>query len=148
VERVSLDRFAAPARRETLVKVSQTGSPTRPADRRRQTGLRGEEIAAAHLQALGYEIVARNVRTRYGELDIVARDGGCLVFVEVKTRRSTALGAPEEAVDARKLAQIAALAESYLATLGGPVPECRIEVVAVELLPSGEARRIAVLTAD
>jgi putative endonuclease len=114
---------------------------------RRRTGQIGEEIAAAHLRGLGYEIVARNVRTRYGELDIVALDGDCLVFVEVKTRRSAALGAPEEAVDARKLAQIAALAESYLATLTGPEPECRIEVVAVELSPNGERRRITVLTA-
>jgi putative endonuclease len=129
------------------MNLSRSGTPVRAANQRRQTGLRGEEIAAAHLRTLGYEIVARNVRTRYGEIDIVARDCACLVFVEVKTRRSAALGAPEEAVGARKLAQIAALAESYLATLGGPVPECRIEVVAVELLPSGEARRIAVLTA-
>lgn len=129
------------------MKERRAGSPARPGDRRRQTGLIGEEIAAAHLRTLGYEIVARNVRTRYGELDIVARDGGCLVFVEVKTRRSAALGAPEEAVDARKLAQVATLAESYLATLSGPVPECRIEVVAVELLPSGKARRVCVLAA-
>lgn len=126
----------------------QSGRPSGSAGSRRQTGVRGEEIAAAHLRGLGYEIVARNVRTRYGEIDIVARDRDCLVFVEVKTRRSNALGAPEEAADLRKLAQVAALAESYLATLPGPEPECRIEVVAVELLPNGDPRRVAVLRAD
>jgi putative endonuclease len=57
-------------------------------DPRRTLGLLGERLAAAHLERLGFAIVARNVRTRYGEIDLIAFDGRTLVFVEVKTRRS------------------------------------------------------------
>ena len=102
-------------------------------DYRRTLGRKGEDIAAAHLAGLGYEIVARNVRTRYGELDIVARDGETLVFVEVRTRRDDRLGSPEESVDARKQAKLVALAEAYLATLSEPPAACRIDVVVVEI---------------
>ena len=57
-------------------------------DVRHTAGHQGEDYAAQHFQRLGYQILARNHRTRYGELDIVAFDGKTLVFVEVKTRRS------------------------------------------------------------
>jgi putative endonuclease len=62
-------------------------APVRAADPRRALGLRGEQLAAEHLRRLGYDVLARNVRTRHGEIDIIARDGSVLVFVEVKTRR-------------------------------------------------------------
>ncbi|HUB75799.1 MAG TPA: YraN family protein, partial [Solirubrobacteraceae bacterium] len=62
--------------------------PQRPADPRRALGRRGERLAAAHLQRLGFAILARNVRTRHGEIDLIACDGETLTFVEVKTRRS------------------------------------------------------------
>jgi putative endonuclease len=68
-------------------------------DPRRALGLLGERLAAAHLERLGFAIVARNVRTRYGEIDLIAFDGRTLVFVEVKTRRSRkrwALGEEEQ----------------------------------------------------
>ena len=58
------------------------------ADPRRALGRLGEELAAAHLERLGFAIVARNARTRYGEIDLIAFDGHTLVFAEVKTRRS------------------------------------------------------------
>ena len=64
-------------------------------------GRYGEQCAADHLAAAGLEILARNWRCRAGELDIVARDGSQLVFVEVKTRSSLAFGTPAEAVDRR-----------------------------------------------
>ncbi len=57
-------------------------------DPRHRLGRLGEDLAAAHLERLGYTVLARNHRTRHGELDIVATDGGTLVFVEVKTRRA------------------------------------------------------------
>jgi putative endonuclease len=60
----------------------------RPEDPRRTLGRRGELMAAAHLQRLGFKIVARNVRTRQGEIDLIACDGETLAFVEVKTRRA------------------------------------------------------------
>jgi putative endonuclease len=110
-------------------------------DRRRLTGRRGEAVAAAYLVGQGYEILARNVRTRYGEIDVVAREGETLVFIEVRARRGSDLGTPEESIDARKQARLVALSEAYLADLAEPPAACRIDVVAVELSGS-TVRRI------
>jgi putative endonuclease len=74
----------------------------------------GEDVAARHLEAAGLEILARNWRCRAGELDVVARDGSQLVFVEVKTRSSLAFGAPAEAVDRAKSARIRQLALRWI----------------------------------
>ena len=71
-------------------------------DGRRRLGAFGERLAAAHLEAKGYRIRARNYRCREGEIDIVAQDGDTLVFVEVRTRRGDALGGPAESVTATK----------------------------------------------
>jgi putative endonuclease len=78
-------------------------------------GRYGERVAAHHLEAAGLTIVARNWRCREGELDIVARDGADLVFVEVKTRSSRAFGSPAEAVDRVKSARIRQLALRWIA---------------------------------
>ena len=107
-------------------------------DPRRTRARWGEGIAAAWLRLKGYRIEARNWRCPQGELDLVARDGDTLVFVEVKTRTSASAGAPEEAVDRRKQARLVRLAQAYLARLGGEPPPCRFDVVAVvgsRLLP-------------
>jgi putative endonuclease len=77
-------------------------------------GRYGEDLAANHLESAGLEILARNWRCREGELDIVARDGADLVFVEVKTRSSLAFGAPAEAVDRVKSARIRQLALRWM----------------------------------
>jgi putative endonuclease len=74
----------------------------------------GEQVAADRLTADGLTILDRNWRCRSGELDIVARDGACVVFVEVKTRSSSAFGTPAEAIDARKAARIRGLALRWL----------------------------------
>ena len=88
-----------------------------PTDPRQRLGARGEQLAAAHLERLGYRILARNHRTRWGELDLIARHSGVLAFVEVKTRRaSCAAGTPFEAVDRRKRAQVRRIASAWLAT--------------------------------
>jgi putative endonuclease len=63
------------------------GSPAASADPRRRLGARGEQLAAEHLHRLGFRLLARNVRTRHGEIDVIAFDGKTLVFAEVKTRR-------------------------------------------------------------
>jgi len=85
---------------------------------RQRTGARAEELVARRLAASGWEIVERNARTRYGELDIVARDGRALVFIEVKAgRQGTAFG-PERpilAVDARKQRRVRKLAVAWMA---------------------------------
>ncbi|HEX5929953.1 MAG TPA: YraN family protein [Solirubrobacterales bacterium] len=85
---------------------------------RRRTGERAEELVARRLAAAGWEIVARNARTRYGELDIVARDGRALVFVEVKGGLAGAAFGPERpvlAVDARKQRRVRRLATAWIA---------------------------------
>jgi len=106
----------------------------------RRVGLEGENAAAAYLTSLGYRVIERNVRFRAGEIDLVAEDGGVLVFVEVKTRRGRGFGAPAEAVTAEKRRRLVRLASLYLARRGGPVPPCRFDVVSVEPGPGGRYR--------
>src|SRR5690242_16160933 len=108
---------------------------------RQAVGRRGEQIAADLLQKKGYRILERNVRSRFGEIDIVARDGACLVFVEVRTVQSSAV-APEESVDWRKQRQIANLAARYVQRAGGAEDDWRADVVAIELDREGRVRRI------
>ncbi|MBC7105406.1 MAG: YraN family protein [Firmicutes bacterium] len=105
-------------------------------------GRRGEEEAAAYLARRGYEIVARNYRCPWGEVDIVAREGGTLVFVEVRSRTSLAFGLPEESVDRRKRARLRRAARHYLYSRGGPADGCRFDVVALLLDPAGGVREI------
>lgn len=106
----------------------------------RRVGQEGEQAAAACLEGLGYRILARNVRFRAGEIDIVATEGGFLVFVEVKTRRGSRFGSPAEAVTAEKQRRLVRLAGIYLAHRGGNPPPCRFDVVSVELGPDGGYR--------
>ncbi len=97
----------------------------------------GEEAAARFLEKRGFTLLARNYRTPVGELDIIARDRQHLLFVEVKTRRSAAFGAPAEAVGAHKQRQIVRAAQWYLATARYPDLQPRFDVIAV-LVGSGE----------
>ncbi len=110
----------------------------------RGVGAHGEEIAARYLQQQGCTILARNWRGhRLGEVDIVAQDGDCLVFVEVKTRRSRNYGLPEEAVTAAKQKRLLTLAQLYLAEeLGTQDVFWRIDVIAIELSRGGKLRRL------
>jgi putative endonuclease len=83
-------------------------------DLRHRLGMAGEEAAAEHLRRLGFEILARRYRTRFGELDLVAADGARIVFVEVKTRRAGS-GTPWEALGEAKRAQVRRMAAAWLA---------------------------------
>lgn len=106
--------------------------------RRQDLGLAGEEIAARHLEAGGYRILARRYRTRLGEIDLVVRRGPLLVFVEVRTRRGGNFGTPAESVDRRKQARLFRVASLFLAKHQGPggsEPVCRFDVVAVTMAP-------------
>ena len=100
---------------------------------RRLVGARAESAAAQVLAARGYRIVARNVRLRWGELDLVCRDGDALVFCEVKARRPSDLGVAEEALTRAKRLRLARLAAAYLALIGRRDAPHRIELVAVRL---------------
>lgn len=86
-------------------------------DHRRGLGELGERLAAEHLQRLGYEVVARNHRTRFGELDLVVADEETLVFVEVKTRR-VGRGSPWDSLHERKQQRVRARAAAYLREAG------------------------------
>ncbi len=97
----------------------------------------GEDVAAAYLGAAGYRIIARNVRARPGELDIVAQIRGLLVFVEVKTRSGAGFGSGAEAVGTRKLGHLARAAEHYRQRAHHTGP-WRIDVIVIELRESGE----------
>jgi len=110
-------------------------------DDRRGLGRHGEDLAARHLATQGYEILERNWRCAAGELDMVARDGTCLAFVEVRTRRGQELGSPEESITPAKQARLVTLAESYLQAHEWPGP-WRIDVVAVEMDGRGRLQRL------
>ena len=104
--------------------------------RRLSIGREGEEQAARYLQQQGLEILARNLRTRYGELDIVAREGRTLVIVEVRTvTRAHFLGHPAASITLSKARQVLRATRHYLATLGqrGRRTDVRIDAIGIEL---------------
>jgi putative endonuclease len=111
------------------------------ADVRHARGQRGEELAAAHFDRLGYAILARNHRTRFGELDLVAFDGQTLVFAEIKTRR---VGEPWASLHERKRTQVKRMAVSWLteSTDRPYAAALRFDAVAVLLDERGELLRL------
>jgi putative endonuclease len=113
-------------------------------DQRRRHGELGEQIALEHLEHRGYSIVARNFRTRYGELDLIAADHRSLVFCEVKTRIAGSRGGPDGPLDAigpRKRDRLRRMATQWLAeTPGSERPrrdELRFDAIGVMLSPGG-----------
>jgi putative endonuclease len=104
-------------------------------------GERGENLAARELRNKGYRIIARNFKCVMGEIDIVARDGKTLVFVEVKTRASDDPATPEEQVNPAKMHQCTKAAKFYLNRYGQPQPPARFDVVAV-VWPQGRTPTI------
>ncbi len=94
-------------------------------------GNEGERLAARYLRRQGYKILARRYRTALGELDLIARDGACIVFVEVKTRRSTVAGQPHEAVDRAKQAQLTRLALAFLKRYRRLEQPARFDVISI-----------------
>lgn len=97
----------------------------------RELGRRGEDAAAAFLEARGMQVVARNWRCQRGEIDIVAREVGTLVFCEVKTRRGLEFGAPLAAITRAKSARLRLLAAEYLAETGGHPGPIRIDAIGI-----------------
>ena len=110
------------------------------ADPRRQVGASGEEAAAAHLRRAGFEVLERNARTRYGELDIVGLDGSVLVFVEVKALRGAGRERAAQALEsigARKRLQVRRLARAWLAERQAPgrYSSIRFDAIGVAVRP-------------
>lgn len=87
--------------------------PNRPS--RRITGIKGEDYVCAELCKRGFRLLERNVSEKFAEIDIVARDGDVLCFIEVRTRRDTTLGHPAETITPSKIKTIRRAAEAYLA---------------------------------
>lgn len=103
---------------------------------RRAFGDLGERLAAHHLEVKGYRIVERNCRRAEGEIDIIARHGETLVFVEVKSRRGSAMGSACEAITRAKAERLVQLAEAYAAE-GAPGSALRIDLVAIDFARDG-----------
>ena len=104
-------------------------------DNRRHTGARGESLAVKALKKSGYKIVERNYCCKLGEIDIIAREAGVTVFVEVKTRRTDQFGDPKLAVTPKKQRKISMVALDYLKRTEQIGKSARFDVVAIRLMP-------------
>jgi putative endonuclease len=104
---------------------------------RMRTGKKGEDIACAYLKSRGYRIVERNYKCPLGELDIVAKDGDAIVFVEVKSRKSEEFGDPQLAVGLEKQKKVSRMSLTYLKEKHLYPCNARFDVVAIKMLPDG-----------
>ena len=109
-----------------------------PFRQRRSVGQQGEKLAAAHLRRHGFKILGRNVHLGRYEIDIIAREGDTVAFVEVKTRRGDAFVPPEENVTRGKRHHIRQAARTFIAEQDDPSLYYRFDVIAVVLRESGE----------
>ena len=114
---------------------------------RRSLGHFGETVAEGFLRRQGYEIVERNWRCRQGEIDLVARQGGDWVIVEVRTRRGNACGTPEESLTITKQRHLLRAAAAFFQERGLEDVSWRIDLVAVELDRAGRPARVEVIPA-
>ena len=103
----------------------------------RTVGKDGEALARTFLKSKGFRITEENYRCPFGEIDIIALDGGEVVFIEVKSRRTTAFGNPEESVNQKKMRKLSQVALHYLSDRGLQDREARFDVVAVLIEPGG-----------
>ncbi len=105
-----------------------------------EVGRYGEDVAARSLEHAGWEVLARNWRCEHGELDIIAVDGGELVAVEVKTRRTATFGSPQESVTRDKLYRVRRLVATWLSRQDRHFDGVRVDVIAVTVARAGAAR--------
>ncbi len=99
---------------------------------RQQLGLYGEDIARTELERLGYQILDRRYRSRFGEIDLIARDEATVVFVEVKTKTDSRFGDPAEMVTLQKQRRLVSMAEEYVSGHALQATPCRFDVVSVD----------------
>ena len=99
---------------------------------RQQLGLFGEDIARAELERLGYQILDRRYRSRFGEIDLIAQDEATVVFVEVKTKTDSKFGDPAEMVTLQKQRRLVSMAEEYVSGHALHSTPCRFDVVSVD----------------
>jgi putative endonuclease len=109
---------------------------------RKEVGAKGEKLAVDFLKRRGYKILKRNFRCREGEIDIIAQHGDCLVFVEVRTKKGSGFGTPEESVTPSKQERLVSLANIYMQTCDKSPPSWRIDVIAIELASNNKVLRL------
>ncbi len=109
---------------------------------RKELGARGEEIAVRYLKNRGYRILERNYRIKLGEIDIIAEQGGDLVFIEVKTRSDSLFGSPFDSVTVPKQMQLSKVALEYIGKRGWHNRPARFDVVGVQLKAANAARSL------
>ena len=109
----------------------------KPKTQRKELGKKGEEMALRFLKKNGYRIFVRNYVCKMGEIDIIAKEKDTLVFIEVKTRTSTAFGPPQLAVNSAKQMQLSKVALYFLKEKGLEDVKARFDVVAILLGPGG-----------
>ena len=113
--------------------------------RRKDTGILGEKLAKDFLRKRGYRIRETNYRCSEGEIDLIAEDKDCLVFVEVRTKTSLEFGSPEESITPTKKKRLRTVASRYLQTHDNLPRLWRIDVVAIELDKRGKLSRIELI---
>ncbi len=110
--------------------------------KRRETGLRGEQLACDFLNKKGYKLVERNFRCPSGEVDIIAQQGNTLVFVEVRTKKGHNFGSPEESITPTKMEHLRNTAAYYRQNHDSFPESWRIDVIAIEMNSRGQVERI------
>ena len=100
---------------------------------RQRLGIQGEALACEELEKLGYAIIERRYRTRFGEIDVIANDAGTVVFVEVKTKTDSSFSDPVESVTKQKQRRLVSMAEQYGAYNTLDRTPCRFDVVTVDV---------------
>ena len=113
--------------------------------KRQDTGNLGEKLAAEFIRKQGYVILQTNYRCPEGEMDIIARQGDFLVFIEVRTRRSDSAGTPEESITTLKKQRLTAIAEHYGQHREGLPSARRIDVLAIRMTRNGRVSRIELI---
>ena len=100
---------------------------------RQRLGVDGETMACEELEKLGYSIIERRYRTRFGEIDVIANDAGTVVFVEVKTKTDSSFSDPVESVTKQKQRRLVSMAEQYAAYNALDTTPCRFDIVTVDV---------------
>ncbi len=101
-------------------------------NQRQKLGKKGEELAGTYLEKMGYQVLEQNYRTRLGEIDLIAKHGESIVFVEVKTRRSDSYGSPRLAITPQKQKKLSVAALAYLKSRQKMEAKARFDVVVVK----------------
>ena len=107
-------------------------------------GRLGERLALQKIKRLGYKCIEKNYRCSLGEIDLIAKDGDCLVFIEIKTRKGRSIGYAKEAVTQRKIRQISKVALAYMKSNNCCDTKSRFDVIAVSIM--GDREEMEVIT--